>query len=234
MKVKNKITIATIIVTAFAILIMISYPKVAKDKKIKNINNLMSEFEYDYTTKTDVLKELEVYLEDKNSDISERANEVKEKINVLYKSKTVYDRVKKEVDESFNSLWDSEKAEYVKKLQEGVSQESIYYADAQELISKLGGSETTSTDIALESYSSHYDKGNQKLNIYLKNTSGKDIEYLSINIIEVDSNGDIVNSDWTNTSSLIKDGAKISLDTYFDYKSKDSKLKFEIKDIRYK
>lgn len=83
-------------------------------------------------------------------------------------------------------------------------------------------------------YSKSYSAGLKELKIKLKNTSGKDIRYLALDIFEIAKDGSVINSDWTNTDALILDGASATIYTYFKYQSDVSDLKFEIRDIVYK
>jgi len=235
-KVNKKWLIASGIIILLLPVMLLAYKGGVKSSKINKINQLMAEFKDDYDKRLDVYKELTIYAEDEDEEISQLARDTKKEVNLLYKSKTTYERLKEEIEDAEwkGFLLEGTREEYAKKLQEGVSKESKYYEEAQQLIAQLTGDIEDYNDIIIEYYSNHYEPGTKELSITLKNTSGKDIEYLSLDIFEIDSVGNILNSDWTNTSSLIKDNANITIDTYFDYKSKDSKLNFEIRDIRYR
>lgn len=237
MRFKSKKNIGILLlVLAIVMIVFLNYPKMIEKKKIKKINTLMLEFQSDYTKKSDIIKDLDIYIKDQNMEVSELAENIKEKVILLNSSKNTYERIKLEVEKKTEEgvLFDSDKKSYAERLKKFVSEESDYYDEAQQLISELSGEKEEYYIVTIEYYSKHYSSGSQELNIKLKNTSGKDIQYLALDILEVDTDGNVINSDWTNTSALILDGASISLDTYFDYQKSDSELEFRIKNVTYR
>lgn len=237
MKFKSKKNIGILLlILAIVMIVFLNYPKMIEKKKIKKINTLMLEFQSDYTKKSDIIKDLDIYIKDQNMEVSELAENIKEKVILLNSSKNTYERIKLEVEKKTEEgvLFDSDKKSYAERLKKFISEESDYYDEAQQLISELSGEKEEYYIVTIEYYSKHYSSGSQELNIKLKNTSGKDIQYLALDILEVDTDGNVINSDWTNTSALILDGASISLDTYFDYQKSDSELEFRIKNVTYR
>ena len=82
---------------------------------------------------------------------------------------------------------------------------------------------------ALKSHSA----GTDKLSIYVYNDSDKDISYIKINLYEK-KNGKIIHSDWTNDASIIKAGAKQTIEKYITYETNDSELEAEIEEVTFK
>lgn len=71
--------------------------------------------------------------------------------------------------------------------------------------------------------------------ITVKNTGNKNIKYVKVNIFMYDSNNNIIDSYWTNSSSLIKPGAKLELEKGIPYKDnyKNATMNAEIGDISF-
>lgn len=238
---KRYIGITLLCLLVFVLVLGLRYKNIVKNTKIDKIESLFSEFEDDYGKQIDIMVELNKLKKDKDEEISKKAMEYHSKIEQIVNDKSIIDEVK--------SISIEDMADYMKEFRIEnlltIKSDSIYYDEAQSLISKLGGTKPVDTnnnpvetksdsEIIIEYYSKHYSAGSEKLNIKLKNTSGQDIEYLALDILEVDKDGNVVNSDWTNTSALILNNASVSLDTYFDYQRSESDLNFRIKDIRYK
>lgn len=72
--------------------------------------------------------------------------------------------------------------------------------------------------------------GLTKIRVYVTNNSSRNIKYIEVNIFEK-NNGSIIKSDWTNDGSLIKAGAKQTIDTYFDFEQATSTLEVELRDV---
>nr|WP_278336807.1 FxLYD domain-containing protein [Clostridium frigidicarnis] len=69
----------------------------------------------------------------------------------------------------------------------------------------------------------------------VKNTGNKNIRYVKVNIFMYDSNNNIIDSYWTNSSSLIKPGAKLELEKMIPYKDnyENATMNAEIADMRF-
>ena len=80
----------------------------------------------------------------------------------------------------------------------------------------------------------HGQAGVQKVRVYVKNNSNKDIRYIKANLFEKDKNGKIIKSDYTNDDSIIKAGAKQEIDTYFAFKLSESTLEVELDEVDFK
>lgn len=238
---KNKKLI--VVILAIVILLVISSSKILETYKIIKINSYISKIRKDYSKEDYIIDKLESFEEDKNQKVSDRATEVLGIVEKLIEDNSAYEyavlRVKEGVSNNVvkNTLLN---------LLKSIDENSEHYSSAQEMINTIevtkkdetdknsDSNENNKSEISIEYYTKHYTAGNEKLNIKVKNTSGKDIRYLALDILEVDKSGNVVNSDWTNTSALIVNGGEISLDTYFNYQRSDSSLEFRIRDIRYK
>lgn len=230
MRLKKKITILVLMVVVLSVLVVgFNYESIAKNTKIKKVESLYKEFTKAPDKQGEILVSLSELKKDTDNDISQKASEYYKTILQNSNDKSVIDDTKSKI----NTIDNKYKKFYVEDLQK-VKSDSLYYDEAQELIKELSlVSEEEKEVISIEYYTKHSTAELKKLNITLKNTSGKNINYLALDILEIDKSGEVINSDWTNTSALILNDASISLDTYFDYQGSESYLEFRIKDIRY-
>lgn len=231
MNTKKKITIATIILIIAIIFIGVNIKKTPTNIKMKKIESLYSDFTKEPSKQGDILIELIKLKKDEDTKVSSKATEYYDKVLKNANDKSVIDNIKNKSD----AIKDSSRQYFIKDLEE-IKSDSLYYVEAQDLIKELSATstETQKSLIEIQYYTKHSTAGSQKLNIKVQNTSGRDIEYLALDILEIDKRGNVINSDWTNTSALILNDASISIDTYFDYQGSESDLEFRIKDIMYK
>ncbi|MDU7148264.1 MAG: hypothetical protein E6300_07220 [Clostridium sp.] len=245
MKKKTLLISGISLVLIIGFLSYLSNDSVVKEGKTKIINTLVEDYRDNKISYSDVAGELGKYREDES--IKYKHKEAWKAIDEINEGRDIYENtVGKRLDyEDINEMTDSSKEHYIEVLSK-VTANSEYFDKCKTLIAQLKGEipanppkekpieKETKYLFELLSYSKHYQAGSQKLEIKVKNTSGKDISYLAIDIFEVSTQGEILNSDYTNTNSLVKDGATVVLDTYFKYQRSDSDLKFEIRDVRYK
>lgn len=231
---------AIIIIMGVSILTLVGCNGTDKSEKITEIDTLVQEYKTDNSKQIDVMTELHKLKEDENKKVANKAKESLTLIEDISVGKTVYERVVKNTEnKSLEDLSKAEKMMYSTQLEE-VSEVSEYYEDAQKLISKLGGGSSNSTNnnndsaVLIDSYTRHSSEGVEEVEITLSNTSGMDIAYVSLDILEVDKNGDVINSGWADSSDLFLDSEKSTIKTNFDYKLSESDLGFIIRDIIYK
>ena len=74
--------------------------------------------------------------------------------------------------------------------------------------------------------------GSTEIKVYVDNNSSKNIKYIKVNLFEK-SDGKIIQSKWTNDSSLIKAGASQTIDTYFDFRKSTSTLEAELDEVTF-
>ena len=216
-------------------IVAIEYPTFVKNAKIKEINELMLEYKNSPNEKYNIINKLKGYIANEDEEVVKFAKDTKDEIERLHRARTTYAMIEKKLEnQDVKYLTKKEKEEYKNRLLEDIPEDHEYYSKALKLIEKMEKGYVEGESVVLVEYSSpHFKAGNQSLNIKLKNTSGKDIRYLAIDILEYDKDGNVVNSEWANTSSLILNGASVSIDTYFDYQRSDSTLKFRVRDVRY-
>lgn len=226
---KKTISIALLSLSACVIIFALGYKATIRNNKLKEIDYLFTEFIDDSSKLGDVVAKLSKYKKDEDKTVVNKAIETYNKV-----VETSYERaVLDEVNKYMGDLTDITRKNYLEQLKE-FKADSIYYDEAQELIAKLNYIEENKTKIVITYYSKSYSAGLKELTIKLKNTSGKDIKYLALDIFEVDKDGSVINSDWTNTDALILNDASATIDTYFRYQSSVSDLKFEIREVMYK
>ncbi|MDU5110559.1 MAG: hypothetical protein E6248_08935 [Clostridium sp.] len=241
MIINNKKTRNAIIsIMGVGILILVGCNGTDKSEKITEIDTLVQEYKTDNSKQIDVMTELHKLKKDENKKVANKAKESLILIEDISVSKTVYERVIKNTEnKSLKDLSKAEKMMYSTQLEE-VSEVSEYYEDAQKLISQLGGGSNNSTNnindpiVVIDRYTRNSAAGLGGLEITLTNTSGMDIAYASLDILEVDKNGNIINSDLTNSSDLFLNNEKLTIKTNFDYQLSKSDLEFRIRDVRYK
>ena len=236
----NKKTRNTMIsVVVAGILILVGCNGTDKSGKMTEIDTLVQEYKADNSKQIDVMTELHKLKKDENKKVAKKAEESLTLIEDISVGKTVYERVIKNTEnKSLEDLSKAEKMMYSTQLEE-VSEVSEYYEDAQKLISKLGGGSSNSTNnndwaVLIDSYTRHSAAGVEELEITLTNTSGMDIAYVSLDILEVDKNGDVINLDWADSSDLFLNNEKLTIKSNFDYQLSESDLGFIIRDIIYK
>ena len=74
--------------------------------------------------------------------------------------------------------------------------------------------------------------GSSEIRVYVDNDSSKNIKYIKVNLFEK-RDGRIIQSDWTNDSSVILSGASQTIDTYFDFHSSESTLEVELDKVTF-
>lgn len=224
----------------FILSLVISHNKLSELYKIQKIESYVSKIKKDYNKEDEIIDRLEILEQDSNPNVSKKAMETIEMVEKLIEDNDSYEYAISKIDEGVKN---STTKNNLLSVLNSINENSEHYTQAQKLITDLSildvnnsssENENNNMLVAIEYYTKHSTAGMQKLDIRVKNTSGKDIEYLALDILEIDSDGNVVNSDWTNTSALILDGATISLDIYFDYQRSESSLEFKIKDVRYK
>lgn len=223
------------------LLLLINHNRLLEFYKVQKIESYISKIKKDYNKEDEIINRLEILEQDSNSNVSRKAIETIEIVEKLIEDNDSYEYAISKIGEGVKN---NTTRNNLLSVLNSINENSEHYAQAQKLITDLSiadiDSDSNDEDennnmlVTIEYYTKHSTAGSQKLDIRLKNTSGKDIEYLALDILEIDSDGNVVNSDWTNTSALILDNASISLDTYFDYQRSESDLEFKIKDIRYK
>lgn len=235
----KKIRNTMISVVVAGILILVGCNGTDKSGKMTEIDTLVQEYKADNSKQIDVMTELHKLKKDENKKVAKKAEESLTLIEDISVGKTVYERVIKNTEnKSLEDLSKAEKMMYSTQLEE-VSEVSEYYEDAQKLISKLGGGSSNSTNnndwaVLIDSYTRQSAAGVEELEITLTNTSGMDIAYVSLDILEVDKNGDVINSDCADSSDLFLNNEKLTIKSNFDYQLSESDLGFIIRDIIYK
>lgn len=74
-----------------------------------------------------------------------------------------------------------------------------------------------------------------RIKIEVVNNTERDINYIRVDFFEMDSEGNVVGSDWTNTSAIIKaGGGKTYIETYYDFTNSFNGLQLEANDVRYR
>lgn len=238
---KYKKILSIFVLSVLILLLLINHNRLLEIYKVKKIESYISKIKKNYDKEDEIINKLETLEQDSSKNISQKATETIEIVEKLIEDNDSYEYAVSKIDEGVNNI--TTKNNLISVLS-SIDKNSENYKKAQELIDDLSNVKISSnlnkedknkeSLISIEYYTKHSTAGSEKLNIKLKNTSGKDIEYLALDILEVDSDDNVVNSDWTNTSALILDDATISLNTYFDYQRSESDLEFKIKDIKYK
>lgn len=228
---KNKKLVVLLgVIMAISLVGFLGYKYYAYSFKVKNIENLVKWWEEGTYTAEDTLITLEENFLNDDS-VKAEYNKAVNEIDSNYESRRLYKEVESSIgDREIKSLTKSEKELYADKLSR-VSDDSKFYKYAQEILDKIKDSNVL---IKIVSYTGHSRKGNQSLSITVRNVSDKDISYLALDIFEKDSNGNILNSDYTNTTSVIKPDAEVVINTYFDYQQSKSDIKLELRDITFK
>lgn len=109
-------------------------------------------------------------------------------------------------------------------IRDSKNDKDIYTCDNKNLIERIVEEENEKKQNPLKIVSidfSNYSSGYVDVNVKVLNQSGRDIEYVKLNLYYHDEEDNIFRSDWTNDSAIIKDGAMqiISKMTKNDFKS---------------
>ena len=212
----------------------------AKNENSLNLTNKNSEAAIfgDGLNKTEIIEEVNKLLTKYDSkDIVFRlminTNKTLENYNTASLTLNYEDNVPEHVENLVNRLFPKfEKIinEYVENpmvsvnIRDSKNDKEIYTYDNKNLIERIVEEENEKKQNPLKIVSidfSNYSSGYVDVNVKVLNQSGRDIEYVKLNLYYHDEEDNIFRSDWTNDSAIIKDGAMqiISKMTKNDFKS---------------
>lgn len=204
----------------------------SKMSKIEEISEQHKNGQIETSIAIEELRRVKDSIEDKGvkDDIQEKMNE----LSKYHNGRVTLDETREAIDNNIikkNGYGKEGKEYYIAKIERYIDEDSELYEESQKILSELGGYKQKYINIT--STSLYHDYGTDELKIRIENQSGKDIEYIRIDIFEKE-NGKVINSEWTNSSALIVNGGTSYIETYFDFQSSESEVEFEISDIRYR